>query len=260
MPQPHLDVRPMWGTMIRIDVRDAIEEEALDALWVWFQRVDDLFSTWRDDSEISRLARGELELEQTSPEVRVVLELCEQVRLASRGAFDITYAAAANVRERPGRCPIDPTGLVKGWAVDRAGELLLAHGASNFAINAGGDILLHGRPRAGSGWRVGIQHPWQRDKTAETVALTDGAVATSGGYERGDHVIDPRSGEPAHGLASVTVIASTLTLADGYATAALVRGRDGMAWLATLPHVVAIGITDDHRVIKTDGFDDYVVR
>ena len=137
----------MWGTMIRIDVRDAIDEHALDALWAWFQRVDDLFSTWRDDSEISRLARGELELEETSPEVRAVLELCEQVKLTSRGAFDIAFAAAADVPDRPGRCPIDPTGLVKGWAVDRAAELLVAHGASNFAINAGGDILVRGPAR-----------------------------------------------------------------------------------------------------------------
>jgi len=246
--------------MIRVDVRDAIPEEALDAVWAWFQRVDDLFSTWRDDSEISRLANGELELEKTSPEVRVVLELCEQMRLASDGAFDIAFAAAANVCDLPGRCPIDPTGLVKGWAVDRAAELLSASGASNLAINAGGDILVHGRPRAGSEWRVGVQHPWQRDRTAATVALTEGAVATSGGYERGDHVIDARSGEPARGLASVTVISSTLTRADAYATAALVRGRDGMAWLATVPNVVAMGITDDQRVIKTTGFDDFVVR
>jgi thiamine biosynthesis lipoprotein len=149
---------------------------------------------------------------------------------------------------------------VKGWAVDRAGELLSASGASNFAINAGGDVLVHGRPRAGSEWRVGIQHPWQTDRTAAAVALTDGAVATSGGYERGDHVIDPRSGQPAHGLASVTVISSTLTLADAYATAALAHGRDGMAWLATLPHVVAMGITDDQRVVKTAGFDDFFLR
>jgi thiamine biosynthesis lipoprotein len=260
VPQPHLDVRPMWGTMIRVEVRDAIAQEALDAVWAWFQRVDDLFSTWRDDSEICRLARGELQLEKASPEVPVVLELCEQVRLASDGAFDIAFAGAANSCDLPGRCPIDPTGLVKGWAVDRAGEMLIAFGASNFAINAGGDVLVRGRPEAGSEWRVGIQHPWQRDRTAATVALTDAAVATSGGYERGDHVIDPRSGEAAHGLASVTVISSTLTLADAYATAALAHGRDGMAWLATLPYVVAMGITDDQRVVKTDGFDDFVLR
>jgi thiamine biosynthesis lipoprotein len=257
---PLVSVRPMWGTMIRVDVRDVIEAHALDPLWEWFQRVDDLFSTWRADSEIARLARGELELTETSPEVPVVLELCRQMKLTSHGAFDIAFAAVAGAPDWPGRCAIDPTGIVKGWAVDRAGELLGAHGASNFAINAGGDILVRGRPGPGTAWRVGIQHPWRRDKTAEIVGLTNGALATSGNYERGDHVVDPRTGRPARGLASVTVITSELALADGYATAALALGREGMAWLTTLPEVAAIGITDDQRVMKTAGFDGFVIR
>jgi thiamine biosynthesis lipoprotein len=252
----HLSVRPIWGTVIRIEVRDAIDELALDSLWAWFQRVDDLFSTWRDDSEITRLARGELDLADASPEVPAVLELCEALRLRSRGAFDIRFASAATGPPRPGRCAIDPTGLVKGWAVDRAGELLAAHGAANFAINAGGDILVRGGPEPGASWRVGIQHPWERDKTAEVVAVRDCAVATSGDYERGDHVIDPRTGLPATGLASVTVLASDLASADGYATAALALGPEGMEWLAMLPGVVAMGITSDRRVIKTAGFEE----
>jgi FAD:protein FMN transferase len=258
MSPPHVSVRPMWGTMIRIEVREVLGEHALDPLWQWFQRVDDLFSTWRDDSEISRLARGELELGETSAEVTVVLELCEHMKVTSHGAFDIAFAADGP--DRPGWCAIDPTGLVKGWAVDRAGELLGAQGVSSFAINAGGDILVRGRPGPHDVWRVGIQHPWQRDKTAATVGLTDGAVATSGNYERDDHVYDPRTGRPASGLASVSVVTSELARADGYATAALALGRDGMAWLATLPDVAAIGITDDHRVVKTDRFDELTIR
>lgn len=245
--------------MIRIDVRDAIDEHTIDALWAWFQRVDDLFSTWRDDSEICRLARGALTLAETSPEVPVVLELCEQMKLTSNGAFDIAFAADTRVVRRPGSSAIDPTGIVKGWAVDRAAGLLSVAGASNFSINAGGDVLVRGRPEPRAVWRIGIQHPWQRDKTAAIVGLTDGAVATSGDYERGGHVVDPRSGRPAMGLVSVTVVTSTLTSADGYATAALALGREGMAWLATLPDVAAMGITDDHRVVKTAAFDDFVV-
>jgi FAD:protein FMN transferase len=250
----------MWGTVIRIDVRDAIDEDTVDALWAWFQRVDDLFSTWRDDSEISRLARGALTLAETSPEVPVVLELCEQMKCTSNGAFDIAFAADTRVARRPGGSAIDPTGIVKGWAVDRAAGLLSEAGASNFSINAGGDVLVRGRPRPHAVWRIGIQHPWQRDKTAAIVGMTDGAVATSGIYERGGHVIDPRTGRPAQGLVSVTVATSTLTSSDGYATAALALGREGMAWLATLPDVAAMGITADHRVIKTAAFDDLVVR
>jgi thiamine biosynthesis lipoprotein len=250
----------MWGTVIRIEVRDPIDERELEPLWSWFQRVDDLFSTWRPDSEISRLARGELKLEETSAEVPIVLKRCDEMKRVSRGAFDVGYAAFDGAPERPGQCAIDPTGLVKGWAVDRAGELLDAAGASNYAIDAGGDLVVRGRPRPGASWRVGIRHPWERDKTAAVVGLTNAAIATSGDYERGEHVVDPRTGRAAHGLASVSVVAATLTVADAYATAAIALGPDGMEWLATLPGVVAMGITDERRVVTTAGFADVVVR
>lgn len=260
MSVPRVIVRPVWGTMIRIEVRDASANDATRPVWEWFRRVDELFSTWRDDSEISRLARGDLELTATNRHVRTVLALCDRLKAESRGAFDIAFAANANEPTLPGRCAIDPTGVVKGWAVDRAGELLLAEGVTDFAINAGGDILVRAVGRPPTAWRIGIQHPWERDKTAETVALANGAVATSGNYERGDHVVNARSGRPAVGLAAVTVVASELVTADGYATAALALGRDGMPWLATVPGIVAIGITDDRRVVKTAGFDDVVMR
>jgi thiamine biosynthesis lipoprotein len=109
---PLVSVRPIWGTVIEIEVRDPIEERALEPLWDWFERVDDLFSTWRPDSEITRLARGELQLEDTSAEVRVVLRLCAEMKHTSGGAFDIAFAALEGPTERPGHCAIDPTGLV----------------------------------------------------------------------------------------------------------------------------------------------------
>ena len=262
MAPPLVVARPVWGTVIRIEVRESdevVDDTVLDSLWSWFQRVDDLFSTWRPDSEISRLARGALTPAAASPEVGVVLALCEHMKQRSRGAFDIAYAEAEGPSDRPGRCAIDPTGLVKGWAVDHAAAMLEGKGVSNFAINAGGDVIVRGRPQAGATWRVGIQHPWERDKTAEVVGLVDTAIATSGDYERGEHVIDPRTGRAARGLTSVTVVATELATADAYATAALALGRDGMEWLATLPDAAAMGITDDQRVVKTAGFDDLVV-
>jgi thiamine biosynthesis lipoprotein len=248
-------VRPMWGTMIRVEWRDAVPADAIEPVWQWFQRVDDIFSTWRDDSEISRVARGELDLTSTSTEVQEVLDLCARLKSTSRGAFDVAFAAGADP-EVPGRRAIDPTGVVKGWAVDRAAERLGALGVTHASINAGGDILVCGD----TPWRIGIQHPWERDKTAQIVALTNGAIATSGNYERGDHVVDARTGRPAVGLTAVSVIAPNLMLADGYATAALALGNEGMEWLATRPDVVAVGITDDRRVVKTAGFDDHVVK
>jgi FAD:protein FMN transferase len=250
-----------WGTVISIDVRDPIEENVVDACFTWFRRVDDLFSTWRADTEIMQIARGELRAENASQEMRDVLALSEQMRLESNGAFDIAFCARANIAPRAGLAPLDPSGIVKGWAVERAGEILRAAGASCFFVNAGGDVLTRGRP-AGSpaGWRVGIQHPWEPHRVAAVVAVAGGAIATSGRYERGDHVLDPRSGLPALDVASVTVIGPDLAIADAYATAAVVLGpAEGIAWLATRVGYEGMGITDRREVLLTTGFDRYRV-
>ena len=259
-----------WGTVISLDVRRAddeppFDERAVDACIAWFARVDDLFSTWRPETEIMRIGRGELAVEHSSPEVRAVLELCEQMRLESDGAFDVTFGARADLTPRPGLAPLDPSGLVKGWAVARAGELLRAAGATSFFVNAGGDVLTRGNADAAdgidaAGWRLGIQHPWVRDRVAAVLVVSDAAIATSGLYERGDHVVDPRTGRPAIGLASVTVVGPDLAIADAYATAAVVLGPSGgMRWLTTRAGYEAMGITDDRAVLLTPGFDRYRV-
>ena len=232
-----------WGTVIILDAPDLSDASVFDACCAWFQRIDDLFSTWRDDTEIMRLGRGELALADVSGEVQEVLDLSEQMRLESDGAFDIAAAA-----------PLDPSGIVKGWAVQRAGAMLSDAGSTRYFINAGGDIVVRGS------WRVGIQHPWERDKVAAVVEASDCGIATSGRYERGDHVIDPRTGKPAVGLASVTVIGPDLGIADAFATAVVVLGADaGMRWLATRVGYEGMCITDDETVIVTPEFDRYRV-
>jgi FAD:protein FMN transferase len=244
----------IWGTTISIDAPDEIGTRPVDACFAWFRRVDDLFSTWRDDTEIMRIGRGELTPADASPEVQEVLALAEQMRLESGGAFDITAGARARVEPRPGLAPLDPSGIVKGWAVQRAGNTLAAAGATRFFINAGGDVATRGK------WRVGVQHPWERDKVAAVLEVVDRAVATSGRYERGDHVLDPHTGLPATGLASVTVVGPELAIADAYATAAVVLGPTaGMRWLATRAGYVGMGITDAREVVLTPGFDQYRV-
>jgi thiamine biosynthesis lipoprotein len=252
-----LRVEEIWGTAVGVDVRDRLLSRTLDDVFDWFRRVDDLFSTWRDDTEIRRLARGELQLDDTSTEVQEVLRLCDAVKQESRGAFDITFGADPRVDPRPGLAAIDPSGLVKGWALERAAEMISEQGGRNFTINAGGDVLTRGRPAPGTNWRVGIQHPWTRAAVAAVVDCTELAVATSGRYERGEHIISPVTGRHPTGLMSVTVLGDDLALADGYATAAVVLGREGMEWIAGVPGVEALGITDDQHVVTTPGFDDY---
>jgi thiamine biosynthesis lipoprotein len=243
--------------VITVDLRDPVAPTVLDEVFRWFHRVDELFSTWRDDSEITRLGRGTLRLGDVSPEVREVLDLCEQMRAHTWGAFDVNVGGDPRVTPREGLGPIDPSGLVKGWALDRAGAMLRDASAANFAINAGGDVLVAGQPDPGEPWRIGIQHPSQRDKVACVVLLTDAGVATSGRYERGDHVIDPRTGQPAVALTAVSVVAHDLAIADGCATGILALGEESRSWLGEHPDHAVLTIAGDGVVTSSPAFDRF---
>lgn len=231
------------GMPIVLDLRDELPEYDVEAMWDVLRQADTVFSTYKDDSEISRLNRGELALEDASPEVREVLDRCEELRVITDGYFDA----------RPGGS-LDPSGLVKGWAVDRAGERLEAAGARNYSLNAGGDIRLRGEPAPGERWRVGIQHPEVRDGIAAVVEGTDMGIATSGTYARGEHVVDPHTGRPPAGVLSVTIVGPELATADAYATAAFAMGEAGPEWTASLGLYEAMTILADHRVLLTHGF------
>ncbi|HEY7827305.1 MAG TPA: FAD:protein FMN transferase [Candidatus Limnocylindrales bacterium] len=240
------------GTVIGIDLRDAqVASSALDEAEAWLVAVDRRFSPYRPTSEISRLARGEIELEACAPEVRYVLTRCEALRVASHGSFDIRAAGL--------RGGLDPSGYVKGWGTEEAAFILEAAGARNYLINAGGDVLARGAPEPGRGWVVGIRHPLESDQVVARVSpppdATRFAVATSGGYERGDHIIDPTTGRAASGWLSLSVAGPSLAQADAYATAAFAMGRSGLAWLAELPGYEGYAIDGALRPSWTAGFD-----
>ncbi len=247
-------VEQIWGTAVGVDVRDDVPAAVVDDLFAWFGRVDALFSTWRHDSEIVRIAEGTLAIASSSPETRAVLDRCHALSSATDGAFDIAATALLPAPHPPGWCALDPSAMVKGWALDRAAERLIAANARRFCMNAGGDVLVGQGPAPGEAWRVGIQHPLDKGRLAAVVAVTDVGVATSGRYERGNHIVDPRTGSPATGLASVTVVAPELAVADAYSTAILALGIDGLDWLESRPDVHAMAITDDRRVFTTAGF------
>jgi FAD:protein FMN transferase len=232
-------VEQVMGMPVLVDVRDAgVGAEAVDRVFAWLRFVDAMFSTYREDSEVRRLDRGQLALADAHPLVREVIARCEDLRAATGGYFDARA-----------RGPLDPSGLVKGWSVDRAGELLAAAGARRFIVSAGGDVLVRGGP-----WRVGVRHPRRRDRVAAILSLTDAAVATSGAYERGEHIVDPLTGRPPSGALSVTVLGRDLATADAYATAAFAMGERGPAWTAGLRGCGAMTILAGDRVLSTRRF------
>ena len=216
---PTRHVEDCMGTVFSFAIADpGAWQAALDEAVAWLHRVDATFSTYRDDSAISRLRRGE---HVVDPLVSEVLSLCDHYERWTDGAF---------TAHLPGG--LDPSGLVKGWAVERASGILRAHGSRNHAVNGGGDVQLAGEPSPGRPWRIGVTDPLDRSRLLTTVEGRDLAVATSGTAERGAHLVDPRTGGPALGLASVTVTGPSLTEADVAATAAFVLGDAGLEWLA----------------------------
>jgi thiamine biosynthesis lipoprotein len=232
------------GTVFSFDLRDAsVEPDALDAAVALLHAVDATFSTYRDDSVVSRLSRSEIRLADCPADVREVLDLCADVRRTSLGYFTATAG---------GR--LEPSGLVKGWAVERAAELLRSAGSSAHCVNGGGDLQLVGSPSAGRPWRIGVAHPFRPGDLATVVTGRDFAVATSGTAERGAHVVDPHTGRPATALASVTLVGRQLTFVDAYATAACAMGDTAREWVEQLDGYEAFAVTSGGRCWWTSGY------
>ena len=251
------------GVPVMFDICDpGIGLDVLKDAVAWLHWVDETFSTYRADSQISRFNRGELTAAELHPDVTAVLDRCAELRKQTGGYFDIEapYRAGggAPAAGRGNAGSVEPSGLVKGWAVARVAQRLREAGARNFMINASGDIHAAGHPDAARAWRVGIQHPRLRREVALTLELRDMAVATSGTQARGEHLIDPFSDSRPAGLLSVTIVGPDIATADAYATAAFAMGAErAAAWCARLDGYEAALIREDDTVLTTAGLQRF---
>jgi thiamine biosynthesis lipoprotein len=241
----------VMGTVVTFDIVTAAPvaeaAPAVEAAMAWLRWVDATFSPFQVDSAVRRIDRGDLAVADAPPEVGRILALCADLRATTRGYFDARAGGS-----------LDPSGVVKGWAVERASELLADAGWPDHAVDGGGDIRLRGRGPGPGGWRVAVTHPWRGDAFCAVLGLlAGGAVATSGTYERGLHVIDPHRGLPATDLAAVTVVGPELVRADAYATAALAMGVDAPDWLGGLDDHEALVVDASGRGWETPGFGHY---
>ncbi len=204
--------------------------------------LDDIFSTWKPGSPMSRFRSGLLGPEEAPPEMALVLELCEEAKVLSKGWFD------------PWAMPggFDPTGLVKGWATEQALAILRGAGVGAAIVNGGGDIAVLGLPRDARAWRIGVRHPWRPESLA-CVLETDRAVATSGCYERGPHLINPKDGRMLFRTASATVVGSSLPICDALATALVVADGDGPGLVRSLAGYDAYMIRADGTEHASEG-------
>jgi thiamine biosynthesis lipoprotein len=241
--------RAVMGTVASVHVHDRADHTVIDdavaALWQELDRLEEMFSTFRPTSEISRVNRGELHLLDASSEVLEVVDACTWLEHASRGAFRA---------HRPDDRSIDPAGFVKGWAAEKASKHLHDADLRNWYLSVGGDIQTRGTAHDGTPWRVAIADPNSDDPRSirALVEVSGDAVATSGTAARGRHIWDGRTGQPAVPLASMTVVGPHLTWADAFATTAFVMGLEGIDWVSNFGGYRALAITADGELIHRD--------
>ncbi|MEO5710921.1 MAG: FAD:protein FMN transferase [Nocardioidaceae bacterium] len=227
-------VEQVMGLPVTLALRGRhVDDDLAEVAWASAVRllheVDRDFSTYRADSWISRLGRGEVGVEDCPPEVSEVLALGEQAKRESDGAFDVRRTDA------DGAVALDPSGVVKGWAVQRAAQLFSELHETDVCLSAGGDLVCRTAAPGSPGWRIGIEDPADPSRVVAVVPVRDGAVATSGATHRGAHITHGRTGAVPTTVTSVTVVTSDLTWADIDATAAYAQDADALDWLRTRP-------------------------
>jgi len=239
----------LMGMPITVEILDANATEAdIERVFAYFRSIDETFSNYKEESEISKINRGELAEEASSDAVKTILALGEQTRQETQGYFDIEHDGL-----------IDPSGIVKGWAIFQAAQLLKEAGFVNFYIDAGGDIQVAGTNN-GHPWRIGIRNPFNRTENVKVLAITNKSVATSGTSIRGQHVYNPHQPEkPIQDIVSLTVIGPDVYEADRFATAAFAMGKRGIYFLEQLAGFEGYMIDYSARATYTSGFERFVL-
>ncbi len=236
---------------ITVEIVDQAYQKNLDEIFSYFEYVDKTFSTYKPNSEISKVNKGLLKNYEYSEDLRSILALSEQTKQLTNGYFDIQTPSGK----------LDPSGLVKGWAIHNAAKILAAQGFNNYYVEAGGDIQAAGKNTAGQKWSVGIKNPFNQKEIVKVLFISGQGVATSGTYIRGQHIYNPKNTvTPITDIASLTVIGPNIYEADRFATAAFAMGKDGINFIEHLPNFE--GYLIDHKGLATftSKFEQYTIR
>lgn len=236
----------IMGMPIRIVIaHHGVHENIFNEAFALLEEIDERFSTYKNTSEISRINTGQVSESEWSEDMKEVCELAEKTKKDTNGFFDI-------------RTPdgfLDPSGVVKGWAIQKVFDLLLSKGEENILVDVAGDVATHGRNEKGEEWAIGIKNPFNTEEVVKIVYPRGKGVATSGTYARGAHIYNPHTGESASGtLESVTVVAPTILEADLLATAVFAMGEDGLLYAEQTEGVEAYAIRPDRTSVMTAGF------
>lgn len=232
------------GMPVAVEILDK-SETMFAKVFEYFNYVDNKFSTYKPDSEISRINQGKLDLESASEDMKTVFRLSAETKKETQGYFDIEHNGH-----------IDPSGLVKGWAIWNAAEILKQLGAENFYLDVGSDIQASGGNN-GKKWSVGIKNPFNQKEIVKVIYISTEGVATSGNYIRGDHIYNPHGNHLADEIVSLTVIGPNVYEADRFATAAFAMGAKGVEFIENTKGLEGYMIDKKGIATYTSGFDNY---
>lgn len=236
------------GMTINVEIIDSEDLSLFDKVFDYFNAVDAKFSTYKATSEISAINRKELELSEYTDEMKEIMYLADQTKFQTNGYFDIVQDDK-----------IDPSGLVKGWAILNAANILRNKGIKNFYIDAGGDIEAVGKNSENTKWRVGIRNPLNPREIVKVLEVSNKGVATSGTYERGKHIYNPKNNSYETDLVSFTVVGPNVYEADRFATAAFAMGREGISFIEEQKDLEGYMIDRNGIATYTTKFEQYVV-
>lgn len=220
-------VQHIMGMPIALDIPDCQIKTVFSAVFTRFHEIDNRYSTYKKDSEVSRFRDGILNEDNITAELKEIIEECRKAERWTNGYFS-AWATAT----------FDPLGYVKGWAIAQAGEIIDNLGYKTYCISAGGDILA--RSDSAKDWNIAIQDPTDKTKILNMLSISDGAVCTSGNYERGHHIFNPKTNQPAEDLLSVTIAGPDIIKADILATACFAMGKDAPDFMKTQKDYQAI--------------------
>ncbi len=243
----------LMGMTVIVEIADQnVTDDAFDKVFAYLTYVDEKFSTYKDTSEISKINKGLIKEVDYSSDMREVFKLSEETKQLSHGYFDIRTPSGI----------WDPSGLVKGWAINNAARILLHDGFKNFYIDAGGDIQACGKNEEGEAWSVGIRSPFNPEKEIIKVLSIEGkGVATSGTYVRGEHIYNPHVRECVpSAICSLTVVGPNVYEADRFATAAFAMGKEGISFIESLEGFEGYSIDNSGLATMTSNFETYVKK
>ncbi len=245
------DTRILMGMPITIEIVDAVDVSILEEVYGYFADVEERFSVFKDTSEISAFNQGRISTSDFSADMQEVLTIAERTKNQSDGYFEI--------RKPDGS--LNPSGIVKGWAIRNAARLLQTKDVVNFFVDAGGDIQTGGHNCEGQDWRVGIRNPFNSAEIIKALVLKGNGIATSGTYVRGQHIYNPHvPTEPIDDIISLTVIGPDVLEADRFATAAFAMGHDGIYFIEEMAGFEGYMVDAKGIATQTSGFGGYVIK